>query len=311
MGGVFSSSEPAPAVEASSVPEQSSAKAKRSKLAKKPSTEDGPDSPVKKPQSYADAAKIAERLQLPIKLEQCWQESERIAALAKKWGIDDADLPLVRSQNAPALAKAFKSLSSSSELSPSASASSEADEDHDEDDTSAEQEKKRTKRRIRRMRDAVKAAKPLSVPVVADPWGDEDPSFLRKWLDERVTGLMIVLDGLRLKEFEELRDQRLQMIRCLEKMSANGRTWAAAKASSKPPTTTTAAPPKKKTPTTTKGEPLAVPVGVTALPTKPSRQPVARSEKAGVSVAKAAEDDGWHVALPRSQRRKRGHAGDE
>lgn len=247
--------------------------------------------------STSDEQLLAQAKLVPMKLELAWQETDRLEGLLHKWGGAGAGVATARAAMAEDLATAFKNIDRLVDGSKKGGQSAKPVSLRDEPDAASaldngaaepnDFDMKRSKRLVKKLRAACKAAKPLKLPRVADPWGDEVPSWRAKFIEERGTAIMVVLDGLQLYGNDMLRAQRKAIYRLLEMLSKAAAEWArAAEASAAAPpaaaeaaaATAAPAPAAAATPTPTD-------VGAPA----PAR--VAEKAATGVNAAEPATDD--------------------
>uniref|UniRef100_A0A7S0K2W8 Uncharacterized protein n=1 Tax=Cafeteria roenbergensis TaxID=33653 RepID=A0A7S0K2W8_CAFRO len=183
--------------------------------------------------SAKQSSKLNEVRKIPIALEQAWQEAERLGKMLHGWSGSDGGLAAARVAASAELAMAFKNIGAlaAKGKAKSSGATILLDPPHAESalDNGASEpndfDRKRTKRLVRKLRDAARKAPPLRVPKVADPWGDEDIAWRVRWLDERATALILVLDGIDVRGEPLLRGQRKQILRALSAMGEEAKQW--------------------------------------------------------------------------------------
>lgn len=177
--------------------------------------------------------KLNEVRKIPVALEQAWQEAERLGKMLHGWSGSDGGVAAARAAASAELAMAFKNIGAlaAKGKAKSSGASILLDPPHAESalDNGASEpndfDRKRTKRLVRKLRDAARKASPLRVPKVADPWGDEDIAWRVRWLDERATALILVLDGIDVRGEPLLRGQRKLILRALSAMGEEAKQW--------------------------------------------------------------------------------------
>jgi hypothetical protein len=326
MGGLFSSPAPPAATGEPTSGSESGSKGKsRKQRRRKARSADGsaagagdPDSgddDAEEDSPDAEALLLAQYQLIPIKLELAWQETDRLSTMLHKWGGGATGVAKVRASMATDLGMAYKNIAKLVEArkrrGEPAKAVSLRDPPSSEsalDSGAAEPndfDRKRTKKLMKKLRTACKAAKPLKLPRVADPWGDEDPAWRAKFVEERGTAIMVLLDGLQLHGDGTLRAQRKAIIRILDAMGRSAIAWAATAPKAEEAKAPAPAPAKAAAPAPEGSE-----VAAESAAAEPEQEEeAASSSPSGTATTPASKSkptaDGWTTVSTGKKKRRR------
>ena len=180
-------------------------------------------------------ARLEQLRRLPLALEQAWQEADRLGGLLHGWGcVGGAGVAKARATHSHDLAVAFQNIGRLADTKGKGKQATvdlldkpHAESGIDKGEEPNDFDRKRTKKLVRKLRDAARKNAPLKLVAVAGPWGDESAAWRARFLEERGTSLMLLLDGLEVRSIPVLKAQRKAIFRCIDALTTEARAWAA------------------------------------------------------------------------------------